>query len=60
MKSGHLNMPEEQPLMSADGTEVGPSLPFVILGDEAFGLSRNVMRPYPQKTLTPQKRIYNI
>lgn len=59
MKSGQLDMPEEQPLLSEDGTEVGPKMPFVFLGDEAFGLSRNVMRPYPQKTLTPQKRIYN-
>nr|CAH7735761.1 unnamed protein product [Callosobruchus chinensis] len=33
--------------------------PDVIVGDEAFGLSFNVMRPYGGKNLTSKQRIYN-
>ncbi|CAH1957177.1 unnamed protein product [Acanthoscelides obtectus] len=34
-------------------------IPYVIVGDEAFGLSFNVMRPYGGKNLTLKKRIHN-
>lgn len=34
-------------------------IPYVIIGDEAFGLSFNVMRPYGGKNLTLKKRIFN-
>jgi len=33
--------------------------PFVIVGDEGFGLQPYLMRPYAQATLTPPRRIYN-
>ena len=33
--------------------------PFVFLGDDAFALKPNIMKPYPQKGLTEDKRIYN-
>lgn len=32
-------------------------LPYVILGDEAFPLKRNVMRPYPARQLNREKRV---
>lgn len=35
------------------------SLPFVILGDEAYPLLGYLMRPYPKRDLTHQKRIFN-
>ncbi|CAH1984592.1 unnamed protein product [Acanthoscelides obtectus] len=34
-------------------------IPYVIVRDEAFGLSFNVMRPYGGKNLTLKKRIHN-
>lgn len=34
-------------------------MPFVIVGDEAFGLSLNVMRPYGGKHLSTQKKVFN-
>jgi len=33
--------------------------PFVIVGDEAFGLHKNLLRPYPGRGLTPTKRVFN-
>lgn len=51
LKSGHLNLPEV--------TETKHNLNFVFLGDEAFPLSRNFVRPFPQKDLTYERRIYN-
>lgn len=34
-------------------------MPYVIIGDEAFGLSMNLMRPYGGKYLPVNKRMYN-
>jgi len=34
-------------------------LPMVIVADEAFPLKTYMMRPYPGKDLTNEKRIYN-
>lgn len=34
-------------------------IPYVIVGDEAFGLTFNVMRPYGGKNLSSKKRIHN-
>lgn len=34
-------------------------IPYVIIGDEAFGLGFNTMRPYGGKILSEKKRIYN-
>ncbi|KAJ8929485.1 hypothetical protein NQ314_017817 [Rhamnusium bicolor] len=33
--------------------------PFVFIGDEAYPLSKNLMRPFSRNNLTPDKRIYN-
>lgn len=50
-----LNIPEPKPL-----SPVRPQpLPYVIVGDEAFSLSENIMRPYCGKNLTQTKRIFN-
>ncbi|XP_071946017.1 uncharacterized protein [Antedon mediterranea] len=46
------------PKVLPDMPELGP-VPHVIVGDEAFPLKTNVMRPYPGKKLDREKRIYN-
>ena len=39
--------------------ENGKCMPFVVVGDEAFTLSIHVLRPYPNRNLSVQQRIYN-
>ena len=34
-------------------------LPHVFVGDDAFALKKNMMKPYPQNGLTVEKRVYN-
>lgn len=50
-----LNIPENSSF--PEGEEL--KLPFVIVGDEAFGLSQNLMRPYGGKHLSTQKKVFN-
>nr|CAI5867877.1 unnamed protein product [Callosobruchus analis] len=54
--SNQLNLPEPKPL-----PQTNIILPYVIVGDEAFPLLRNVMRPYPgaQTGNNQENRIYN-
>lgn len=35
------------------------TFPMFFVGDEAFPLNQNIMRPYPRRTLTNDKRIFN-
>ncbi|KAJ8874778.1 hypothetical protein PR048_025644 [Dryococelus australis] len=51
LKTQQRYLPKYTPLPS-----FGPTVPFVRLGDEAFGLSKHAMRPYGQKDLTKVKR----
>lgn len=38
----------------------GPELPYVLVGDEAFGLSTYLMRPYPRSgNLNIKKKVFN-
>ena len=55
MKNQSLLFPENRPLI---GTTT-PSLPFVIVGDEAFPLLPNLMRPFPAEELSKEKKIFN-
>ncbi|XP_044746944.1 protein ALP1-like [Coccinella septempunctata] len=55
LMNNELNIPDPKPLSERDQT---PS-PYVIVGDEAFALMKNVMRPYCGKSLTHKKRIFN-
>ena len=55
LENNELNIPKGQPL---PGT-VGPNMPYTFIGDEAFSLSRNVMRPYSGKVLSHKKKIFN-
>ena len=49
-----LNIPSPQPLPNRT-TPVN----FVLTGDEAFGLAKYMLRPYPQRNLTLEQRIAN-
>jgi hypothetical protein len=46
--AGQLDLPGDKPLPSDDSRQ-GTPVPHVLLGDEAFGLSKNLLRPYPSK-----------
>ncbi|PFX33921.1 hypothetical protein AWC38_SpisGene1062 [Stylophora pistillata] len=49
-----LNVPPPRPLPG----RVTP-VPFVLTGDEAFGLAKYMLRPYPSRNLTVEQRIAN-
>lgn len=49
-----LHLPSPSPLHST-----GEPVPFVFIGDEAFPLLKNLMRPYPGNQLNTRKRGYN-
>ena len=56
LENNELDIPKGQPL---PGT-VGPNMPYTFIGDEAFSLSRKVMRPYSGKVLShTKKNIFN-
>jgi len=54
--SGNLNLPEDKLLIGGDDTL---AFPYVFLGDEAFAGHRNLLRPYPQRGLTKERRMFN-
>lgn len=54
MKENKLDLPEPQSI-SIEGNR----LPYVFIGDEAFGLSEYMLRPYSGKQLTKKKRVFN-
>ena len=47
LEGGYLSLPSPSPL---PGT-TGPNLPYIIVGDEAFPLRANMLRPYPGRNL---------
>ncbi|KAH7951642.1 hypothetical protein HPB52_010951 [Rhipicephalus sanguineus] len=54
LTDGCLDIP---PLGSLPGTST--NVPYVFVGDEAFQLRKDFMRPYPAKPLDDGKRIFN-
>ena len=58
-ENGTLSIPPPQPLTCT--TEPAPALPFVFVGDEAFPLKKNLLRPlnFPGKNLTEPLAVYN-
>ncbi|XP_041983237.1 putative nuclease HARBI1 [Aricia agestis] len=52
--SNQLNIPQPSELPSTNQT-----LPYVLIGDEAFQLTSNFMKPYNQAVLTDERRIFN-
>ncbi|XP_054015807.1 uncharacterized protein LOC128896467 [Hylaeus anthracinus] len=53
--SDNLNIP---PPCNLPNT-VKDSQPFVVVGDEAFKISNNILRPFPARNLDPHKRVFN-
>ena len=49
-----LSVPGPRKLPDSDRTT-----PFVLLGDDAFALKMYLMKPFPQRGLTDEKRVYN-
>ena len=62
--SGSLNFPEPEPLPKSDDPawefdQSDEPVPYLFVADDAFPLSENCMKPYPQSNLTDRKRIFN-
>ena len=55
LKAQQLPIPPPEPL----GGSASPNLPYVFVGDEAFPLLQNLMRPYLSGNLTREKIIFN-
>jgi len=53
--SNALNIPGPIRLPSSQGSPQ----PYVFVGDEAFALHTNLLRPYPQRGLNDERRIFN-
>lgn len=50
----NLNLPPSCTL-----PETNITAPYIFLGDSAFGINRHIMKPYPFKNITHEKRIFN-
>ncbi|XP_039652101.1 uncharacterized protein LOC120556524 [Perca fluviatilis] len=56
LKDGTLDLPEDRVIA---GAEHRGRLPHVFVGDEAFPLRMNLLRPFPGSNLTVDKRAFN-
>ena len=54
LENGELNIPPPQPLPGRQR-----DIPFVIVGDDAFPLKNYLVKPYPNRQLDPEKRVFN-
>ncbi|XP_045766197.1 protein ALP1-like [Maniola jurtina] len=54
MINNNLPLPQPQPL---SGSNI--PTPYVFVGDEAFGLSKHIMRPYGGQNLDLQQKVFN-
>ncbi|KAJ8932070.1 hypothetical protein NQ314_014972 [Rhamnusium bicolor] len=54
VENNTLNFPEDKPLPFRE-----KPIPHVIVADAAFGLSSNILKPYPFKGMTREERIFN-
>ncbi|XP_069603217.1 uncharacterized protein [Ranitomeya imitator] len=51
----NFNFPQPRPLHHTEG----PAMPFVVVGDEAFQMSANLLKPYSSRGLDHTKRVFN-
>ena len=49
-----LNIPKLSPLPNSE-----TCLPFVFVGDDAFGLKENMMKPYPSQNRTLEEKVFD-
>ncbi|KAL4142066.1 hypothetical protein QTP88_004598 [Uroleucon formosanum] len=54
--TNRTNFPANQCLPNDN---VGVPQPFVLVADEAFALHKNLLRPFPGRSLNDQRRIFN-
>lgn len=54
--ANQINFPPDQCLPN---DEFGSPQPFVLVADEAFALHKNLLRPFPGRTLNDKRRIFN-
>lgn len=54
LENGTLNTPEPRPLPGSE-----EPIPCVLIGDEAFGLHQNLMRPFPYRQSRQDERLTN-
>ena len=54
LQNGFLGIPQASPISNSSAT-----YPFVIVGDEAFALSENILRPYGGKNLNHKNIVLN-
>jgi hypothetical protein len=54
--SQSLDLPQPRPLPNEQN---GQPVPFVFVDDEAFALGEHVLRPFPAKNLTHEKKVFN-
>lgn len=54
IEDGRANLPNPSPYPGDD-----QGSPFAMVGDEAFPLRSYIMKPYPQRNLSMEQRIYN-
>ena len=55
LDNGTLSFPSDCPLAGTSG----PNLPYMLVGDKAFPLKRNMLRPYPGRNLEESLCIFN-
>ena len=55
LMKGNIELPQERIL---PGEELGP-MPYVMVGDEAFPLQENLMRPFPGKDCNYTQNVFN-
>ncbi|KAL2092787.1 hypothetical protein ACEWY4_012585 [Coilia grayii] len=56
LRDGTLDLPQDAVI---PGSEQRGPMPFVFVGDEAFPLRRNLMRPFPGRHVPGVQRVYN-
>ena len=54
LENGTMGVPQGRPLPFGKDP-----VPYVLLGDDAFALRPFLMKPFPQRNLTMEKRVYN-
>ena len=56
LNDGTLHLPPSKPISNSSSMV---SLPYCFVADEAFPLKMNIMRPYPGRGLTEDKKVFN-
>jgi len=56
LENSALDIPESRPL---PGWENKGNFPHYFVADKAFPLKKNLMRPFPKRSLNKERRIYN-